>query len=170
MRNSEFEELYEQHAQALYAFLAYRTGDRALAEDLLSETFERALRARTRFNRRRGTAKAWLYSIALNCARNAARSQGVERRALERLGPPGEFADAGLALEDRDELAHALAQLAAEERDALALRFGGGLTSPEIARLTGDPLTTIEGRVYRALRKLREILGDREGRSASMEA
>jgi len=158
MRNSEFEELYEQHAQALYAFLAYRTGDRTLAEDLLSETFERALRARTRFNRRRGTAKAWLYSIALNCARNAARSQGAERRALERLGAPNEVLDAGLSLEDREELMHGLAQLAAEERDALALRFGGGLTSPEIARLTGERLTTVEGRVYRGLRKLRELL------------
>jgi RNA polymerase sigma-70 factor, ECF subfamily len=160
MRDAEFEQLYEQHAEALYAFLAYRTGDRVLAEDLLSETFERALRARARFNRRRGTAKAWLYSIALNCARNAARSQGTERRALERLGAPTEIAEGGLSFEDREELMTALAGLAAEERDMLALRFGGGLTSPEIARLTGERLTTVEGRVYRGLRKLREALGD----------
>jgi RNA polymerase sigma factor (sigma-70 family) len=160
VRNTEFERLYEDHAQALYSFLAYRTGDPLLAEDLLSETFERALRARTRFDRRRGSAKSWLYAIALNCARNAARSRAAETRTLERLGAPREIADAGLSLEDRDELMRALAGLAAEERDALALRFGGGLTSPEIARLIGEPLTTAEGRVYRGLRKLREMLGE----------
>ena len=158
MRDTEFEKLYDEHAQALYGFLAYRTGDRALAEDLLSETFERALRARSRFNRRRGTARAWLYSIALNCARNAVRAHGAERRALERLGVPAHAADPGLPFEDRDELAHALDRLAPEERDTLALRFGAGLSSPEIARVTGEPLTTVEGRVYRGLRKLRDIL------------
>jgi RNA polymerase sigma-70 factor (ECF subfamily) len=160
MRNADFERLYEEHARALYGFLAYRTGDPALAEDLLSETFERALRARTRFNPRRGSLKSWLYSIALNCARNAARGQGAERRALERLGASSEVGDPRLSFEDRDELMWALGQLATEERDALALRFGGGLSSPEIARLIGEPLSTVEGRVYRGLRKLRTILGE----------
>ena len=46
MRDDEFERLYEAEAQALFGFLAYRTGDRGLAEDLLADTFERALRAR----------------------------------------------------------------------------------------------------------------------------
>ena len=160
MRNADFERLYEEHSRALYGFLAYRTGDPALAQDLLSETFERALRARTRFNPLRGSLKSWLYSIALNCARNAARGQGAERRALERLGASSEVADPRLSFEDRDELMWALGQLATEERDALALRFGGGLSSPEIARLIGEPLSTVEGRVYRGLRKLRTILGE----------
>ena len=45
MRDDEFERLYEAEAQGLFGFLAYRTGDRALAEDLLADTFERALRS-----------------------------------------------------------------------------------------------------------------------------
>ena len=48
--------------------------------------------------------------------------------------------------------------LAAEEREAIALRFGADLTVPEMATVLGVPLTTVEGRVYRALRKLREAL------------
>ena len=48
-----------------------------------------------------------------------------------------------------------LGVLSAEEREAVALRFGADLTVPEIAELTGNSLTTMEGRVYRALRKLR---------------
>ena len=65
------------------------------------------------------------------------------------------FAD----VEHRDELARALAKLSGEEREAIALRFGSGLTVPEMAKVLSEPLTTVEGRVYRALRKLRESLG-----------
>ncbi len=60
----------------------------------------------------------------------------------------------------RLELARALAELSEEEREAIALRYGGDLTVPEIARLTGERLTTVEGRVYRGLRKLRDLLAD----------
>ena len=51
-----------------------------------------------------------------------------------------------------------MARLSDEEREAIALRFGADLTVPEIAKLTNERLTTVEGRVYRALRKLREHL------------
>jgi DNA-directed RNA polymerase specialized sigma24 family protein len=40
----------------------------------------------------------------------------------------------------------------------VALRYGADLTVPEIAKLKREKLTTVEGRVYRALRKLRERL------------
>jgi RNA polymerase sigma-70 factor (ECF subfamily) len=53
----------------------------------------------------------------------------------------------------------ALAALSGEEHDAIALRFGADMTVPEMARVLGEPLTTVEGRVYRALRKLRDELG-----------
>ena len=46
-----------------------------------------------------------------------------------------------------------------EEREAVALRYGADLTVPEMAELTGNSLTTMEGRLYRALRKLRTELG-----------
>ena len=61
-------------------------------------------------------------------------------------------------MEARDEFGRGLATLSGEEREAIALRFGASLTVPEIAELLGEPLTTVEGRVYRALRKLREAL------------
>ena len=60
MRAADFERIYDAHAQGLFAFLIYRTGDRAVAEDLVADTFERALRARRRFDLRRGGEKAWL--------------------------------------------------------------------------------------------------------------
>jgi RNA polymerase sigma factor (sigma-70 family) len=161
MRQEEFERLYEEHAQGLLGFLAYRTGDRALAEDLLADTFERVLRARRRFDPRKGSRKTWIYSIALNLLRDQVRRREAEGRALERVPEPAQSSMGSIhQVAERDELARALAELSEEEREAIALRYGGDLTVPEIARLTGEKLTTIEGRVYRGLRKLRELLGE----------
>jgi RNA polymerase sigma-70 factor (ECF subfamily) len=160
MRDDKFEQLYAEHAQMLFAFLSYRTGDRVLAEDLLADTFERALRARRRFDPRKASEKTWLYAIALNCLRDSARRRGTESRALERVasgqssGSTGEIDQVA----DRDLINRSLATLSEEEREAIALRFGADLTVPEIAKLTGERLTTVEGRVYRALRKLREAI------------
>ena len=159
MRRDDFERLYEEHAQPLFGFLAYRTGDPALAEDLLADTFERALRARKRFDRRKAGEKTWLYTIALNLLRDSARRSKTEARALERIphersGAPDELS----AVEHRDEIQRALRVLSDDEREVIALRFGGDLTVPEIAKLLKQPLPRIEGRVYRALRKLRDEL------------
>jgi len=161
MRDDEFERLYEAEAQALFGFLAYRTGDRSLAEDLLADTFERALRSRRGFDRRRGSGKTWLYAIALNLLRDNARRSAAEGRALERAGrAPEGGAELGDAIEHRDVVQRALATLSPEEREAIALRFGADLTVPEIAEALREPLTTVEGRVYRALRKLRGELAE----------
>ena len=159
MRRDDFERLYEEHAQPLFGFLAYRTGDPALAEDLLADTFERALRARNRFDRRKASEKTWLYAIALNLVRDNARRRSTEARALERMPhDPAGVSDDLAAVEHRDEIGRAMAILSDEEREAIALRFGGDLTVPEMAKLLKQPLPRIEGRVYRSLRKLREKL------------
>jgi RNA polymerase sigma-70 factor, ECF subfamily len=166
MRTQDFEQLYEDHAQPLYGFLVYRTGDRALAEDLLGEAFERALRSRRGYDPAKASAKTWLYAIALNCLRDQRRRAEAETRALDRATAGGEPAVADHELgrvEDRDELARAMAGLSDEERETVALRYGGDLTVPEIAKLLGEKLTTVEGRLYRALRKLHAELGEAHG-------
>src|SRR4029077_7111716 len=55
MGDKDFTRLYSEHAQPLYAFLSYRTGDRVLAEDLLADKFERVLHARNGFDRRKAS-------------------------------------------------------------------------------------------------------------------
>jgi RNA polymerase sigma factor (sigma-70 family) len=158
-REDQFERLFEEHAADLLGFLTYRLGDRAAAEDVLADTFERVLRARARFDPRRGREKTWLYSIALNLVRDRARRQAAEQRAYERVqATPAGAGDPLEAFAGRDALQRALGELSEEEREAVALRYGADLTVPEIAKLTGERLTTVEGRVYRALRKLRDLL------------
>jgi RNA polymerase sigma-70 factor (ECF subfamily) len=152
------ERLYQEHASALLAFLVYRTGDRALAEDVLADTFERVLTTRRGWRRGRASEKTWLYTIALNRLRDLARRKGAETRAYERVAVPvGGPAEADV-VEDRDLVQRALTCLSDEEREAVALRFGADLSLREIAELLGEPQTTVEGRVYRALRRLRDDL------------
>ncbi len=134
MRSDTFERLHEEHASRLSSFLLYRTGNRALAEDLLADTCERVLRSRQRFDPRRGSERRWLYTIALNLLRDHARRQTNEERVLRHAnaGSTPEASDPGLAaVEHRDELYRALAVLNDYEREALALRFG---CRPEAAR------------------------------------
>ena len=100
-------------------------------------------------------------SIALNRLRDHARRRAAEARAYERVGAgdgPGS-SDPGLdAVADRDYVMRALAGLSDEERECLALRFGADLTLKEIAAALDEPESTVEGRVYRGLRKLRDEL------------
>jgi RNA polymerase sigma-70 factor (ECF subfamily) len=159
VRSEEFDRLYEEHAQALLGFLVYRTGERALAEDLVADTFERILRSRTRFDPRRGREKTWVYSIAMNCLRDHARRRSAEQRAVERHAAVGTEASGGGGIElveEHDRLSRGLEALSPEEREAVALRYGADLTIREIARVLDERVSTVEGRVYRALRKLRE--------------
>lgn len=159
--SDEFERLYAAHARALLKFFVYRTGDTALSEDLLADTFERVLTTRRGFDRRKASEKTWLYTIALNLLRDHTRRAAVGNRVLEHVAAGARPADEDStldAVERRDELERALACLSSEEREAIGLRYGACLTLPEIAKLTDSPLTTIEGRVYRALRKLKRAL------------
>lgn len=161
MSEEDFERLYAEHAKPLLAFLAFRTGDRVLADDLVADTFERVLRARRGFDRRRGGEKTWIYSIALNRLRDQTRRREVELRANARTETESRTDTANSEssrVEDRDTLERALSVLTPDELEAISLRFGGDLTNPEIAEITGKPLTTIEGRIYRGLRKMRAAL------------
>lgn len=152
----DFEQVYLEYRERLFAFLIYRTGDRALAEDLLADVFERAFRARNHFDPQRGSQMAWLYAIAGNRLRDHQRRAQVERASLKRviptttisLDPPQD------AIADRDLVMQALSVLNQRDREIIALRFGADLTAPQIAHLTNQPLTTVQGRLFRTLRRL----------------
>jgi RNA polymerase sigma-70 factor (ECF subfamily) len=161
MRHADFERLFAEHAQPLLGFLVYRTGDRALSEDLVADTFERVLTARRSFDRRKASEKTWLYTIALNLLRDHMRRTAAASRSLERVAAREPEPQPNSPLESvelRDSLQQALGTLSDEEREAISLRYGADLTVPEIAKLTGEKLTTVEGRVYRSLHKLKHEL------------
>ncbi len=158
MRDADFERLVRRHGQDLYAFLLYRTGDHWLAEELLQDALERAYRARTRFDPRRSSEKTWLISIALNRWKDVLRKHANESVALEKLSrdsPPPEGME---RVEERRALLSAMDGLAPEEREVLALVYGADLTAKQVAALLDLPVTTVQGRVYRGMRRLRDTL------------
>jgi RNA polymerase sigma-70 factor (ECF subfamily) len=164
MGPTDFTRLYAEHAQSLYAFLSYRTGDRVLAEDLLADTFERVLRSRRGYDRRRGSERTWLYTIALNCVRDNARRAAAESRALANARADGVTRLSVPAASDEIELKamldDAMASLSDEEREVLALRFGADLSLADIAAVVGEPRSTVETRIYRGLRKMRSLVDE----------
>jgi RNA polymerase sigma factor (sigma-70 family) len=161
MRGEAFERLYAAHAEQLVRFLLYRTADTALAEDLAADTFERVIRARQPFDRRRGSEKAWLYTIALNVLRDHHRQRAAEARVLERTAAEAartDLAARSTDLEISEELWRALATLSSDEREVIGLRYGADLSVAEIATITREKAATVEKRLYRAMTRLRREL------------
>jgi RNA polymerase sigma-70 factor (ECF subfamily) len=155
-----FSRLYEDQVWHVYGFFGYRLGSRQEAEDLTQLTFERALRAWDRFDANRASARTWLLTIARNLLVDHYRSSDSARK--EPI-PEGEAGDAVLgeteSLEPRlgpaPDLEVALQTLDDRERELVALRFGGDLTGPEIAELTGLSLANVQQILSRTLKKLR---------------
>lgn len=153
----DFKRVYDAHVWRVYGFFAYRVRDRDLAEDLTQATFERALRAWSRFDPRRASEATWLLAIASNLLidhhrRERPEVEFLDERALGTSpGPEERFATS-------PELTEALAQLGDREREVLALRFGGDLNGPEIAEILGLSVANVQQIVSRSLRRLRELL------------
>jgi RNA polymerase sigma-70 factor (ECF subfamily) len=157
---SPFARVYEEQIWAVYGFLAYRCSDRATAEDLTQATFERALRAWSRFDPRRASERTWLLAIARNLLIDHARSSRsvpaaeIDEQALPTVPGPEEQTAGS------PELAAALELLSLRDREVLALRFGGDLTGAEIAAMLDLSLANVQQILSRTLRKLRESLGE----------
>ena|SRR5215212_4055375 len=162
MRGSDFERLYREHAGPLLAFLTYRTGDSDLADDLLADTFERALRSRKRFNPSRASEKTWLYAIALNLLRDHGRRSSAGRRAAARTeGHTPVASEGGLEqVEQRDRVARAMDSLGSRERELLAMRYGADMALREIATLMNQSTGTTAAQLYRALERMASALTD----------
>ena len=168
-----FADIFQDHVWDVYGFVAYRVRSTADAEDITQQTFERALRAWGRFDPERASAKTWLIAIARNLVIDHGR-RGRERRevtqaeSLDTLESPyGGPTEAVMEPGVEPELEAALGRLSDRDREALALRFGGDLTGPEIAEELGISLANVQQILSRALRRLRLEL---EGRAASEDS
>jgi RNA polymerase sigma-70 factor (ECF subfamily) len=145
------------HLDAVYRYLLYLTRNETVAEDLTSETFERALRAWHRFDPRRGGERTWLCQVARSAALDHFRTEERRRRREERFAEeqaPVEQPQLPVALSE--ELERALASLSAGEREVIALRVVLELDGESAARVLGISRTACTTRLSRALRKLEE--------------
>jgi len=153
-----FEDLYRNTFPRVYAYVASLLRDRSAAEDVTALAFERAYTKRSRFSAGRGSPEAWVFGIARNAALDELRK--LKRRARLETEPedvwsPGPEEEAERAFK-REEVRAALAMLDGRDRDLVALKFVGGLSNGEIARVIGISETNVGSRLYRAVEKLRK--------------
>jgi RNA polymerase sigma-70 factor (ECF subfamily) len=150
----------------VYAYVAYRIGDGADAEDVTSATFERALRYRSSFDPRRGDAASWLIGIARRCIADAMQRGDVPTGDLPELPVEGHEELALSRLDLRD----AVGRLDERDRELLALRYGADFTARQIAELLELKTNAVEVALHRALGRLREGLeppGSEPGHAAA---
>jgi RNA polymerase sigma-70 factor, ECF subfamily len=158
----DFSAVYDEHVWRVYGFFAYRMRNRADAEDLTQQTFERALKSWSRYDAARAGVATWLLVIARNLLIDHVRADRSSRRQpLDELatGHPAlvddsDEPDLGLA----PELERALASLGTREREIIALRFGGELSGPEIAEAMGLTLANVQQILSRSLRRMRDLI------------
>jgi RNA polymerase sigma-70 factor, ECF subfamily len=156
----DFGSVAETHLDDVYAYLLYVTGDAGLAEDLTSDTFERALRRWGRFDPRRASAKTWLCLIARSSALDHLRAERRRRRREEAVARPEKSWTEQRAFEGLSpELEAALRKLSAADREVIALRVVLDLDAASTARLLGMSESACSTRLSRALRKLEEMIG-----------
>jgi RNA polymerase sigma factor (sigma-70 family) len=148
----------------VYAYAAYRLGDGPDAEDATNDAFERALRYRDSYDRRKGEPAAWLIGIARRCVDELLASRVPLAEPQEREAP----LDLEQQTVSRLELGRALAGLSDQDRELVALRYGADLSARQIAELLEARTNTIEVALHRALERLRrQIVRDQESAPAT---
>jgi RNA polymerase sigma-70 factor, ECF subfamily len=153
-----FASVAEAELDSVHRYLVFLTGNRAVAEDLTGETFEKAFRIWRRFDPRRGTPRAWLCRIARSAALDYFRAEERRRRREERYtrgAPEVEETALGPSV-----LEAALAQLSPAEREVVALRVLLDFDGPTAAQVLGISPTACSTRLSRALKRLEEMMRD----------
>ena len=156
---ADTDRLFREYHAPLVRYLTRRLGDRDWAEEVAQETFLRALRQDRLDNER-----AWLFTVATNLVRDAARRDAGRRRHLELLRaeadaepPMAESPASALErAEERSAARRALEQLAERDREALLMREEG-LDYHEIAAALGLAVGSVGTTLARARRRLVEI-------------
>ena len=154
--------LYDRYVDLVYRFVYYRVGTHALAEDLTSETFLRALRRMSLFTWQGKDFGAWLVTIARNIVLDHFKSSRyrLEICTAEMLetdrweeGPEGAVLDSFT----HRALFSAVRQLGSEQRECVVLRFLHGLSVAETAEVMGKNTGAIKALQYRATKSLARI-------------
>jgi RNA polymerase sigma-70 factor (ECF subfamily) len=158
-----FGELYRIYCDTVFRYIYYRVSTRALAEDLTSETFVRALRRITTFSWQGRDFGAWLVTIARNLVADHFKSS---RHRME--VSTGEMLDSNeveASPEDsvlehlsNEALLHAVHRLNDQQRECVTLRFLQGLSVAETADIMGKNEGAIKTLQYRAVRTLARLL------------
>ncbi len=157
--SGSFSQLIDIYSNRFYGYFYRATGDKTISDDLLSELFVKLVSKIGSF--RGGSFEGWLWKIASNIFHDYLRGKQREKRLFEaqkkelltELPEPRQAEN-----EQTDKLQTALAQVDADLRELIMLRFYSELSFKEISELRGVPIGTVLSKVHRGLKKLRELM------------
>jgi RNA polymerase sigma-70 factor (ECF subfamily) len=160
-----FGRLYDLVAPRVYGLIRRVLRDPAQAEEVTQEVLVEVWRGAARFDPERGSATAWVFTIAHRRAVDRVRSEQASADRAMRVGvasvetPYDEVSDEVAGRLERQQVRHCLDDLTQLQRQAVALAYYQGHSYREVAELLATPLPTIKTRMRDGLIRLRDCLG-----------
>lgn len=158
LSRATFDQLYREHAGAVYGYACYLTRDRTEADDIFQDTWLRVARNQpAEINPK--SAKSWIFTIATNLYRDSLRKKKVRRLFMGRAVQP-DFSEETACSDMGRDLARAIAALPDRQRRIFVLKEIAGFQQAEISDILDIPLGTVKSLMFRAVRQLRRELTD----------
>jgi RNA polymerase sigma-70 factor, ECF subfamily len=159
-------ELYDSTNRIVYGLALRILGDSPSAEEILFEVYLQVWRTAKNFDPNRGKVTSWLVSMTRSRAIDALRArQARGANVIQSLDEISDLQDRRSGPEghsvqrSREQVIRkSLAELPADQRNAIELAYFSGLTHGEIAARTGLPLGTVKTRIRSGMVRLRELL------------
>ena len=154
----DIETLYAQYSSKVMGYIHARVRNRADAEDLCSDVFEKVQRKMGDFDPSKASVSTWIFTITRNTVIDYYRRTRPTEEPDENLADNTEIDEGLLNSESLSELAGALRALPEEMRDIIVLRYYDGKPLTEIAEMMGLSYGAVKLRHQSALAKMRKAL------------
>jgi RNA polymerase sigma-70 factor, ECF subfamily len=160
-----FGRLYDLVAPRVYGLIRRVLRDPAQAEEVAQEALVEVWRTAARFDQARGSATAWIFTIAHRRAVDRVRSEQAATERTIRVGvasvdtPYDAVADEVSGRLERQQVRRCLDGLTELQRQAVTLAYYQGHSYPQVAELLGTPLPTVKTRMRDGLIRLRDCMG-----------
>ena len=158
-------ELYDASSAKVFGLAMKILADRTAAEEVTMDVYTQVWRRASTYDLEQGTPGSWLMTLARTRAIDRFRSQCLERgrqvpldQAAELLGLAETPEQYSAGLERQRLVQDAMANLSAEQRQAIALAYYWGMSHSEIADRLKVPLGTVKTRMRLGMIRLRTVL------------